>query len=123
MVSLLFAPEKNTAFKFLSSTADTLPPSAAVADRFEQEAQMSAFKTVQQVRREIRQQVLAHLQHRQIPFTLVKQSVCLTTGRLDFNSAELTVHPAGKVSRSLPYRKVRFSQLAALLQAQPAQLT
>lgn len=83
---------------------------------------MSAFKTVQQVRSEIRQQVLAHLQHRQIPFTLFKQSVCLTTGRLDFNSAELTLHPAGKASRSLPYHKVRFSQLASLLQLPPAQI-
>ncbi len=78
---------------------------------------MSAFKSVQQVRSEIRQQVLSHLQQSQIPFQLDRQSVCLPAGRLDFASAELQLHPHGKASRYLPYHKVRLSQLEPLLRS------
>lgn len=78
---------------------------------------MSAFKSIQQVRSEIRQQVLSHLQQSQIPFQLDRQSVCVPAGRLDFTHAELQLHPHGKASRYLPYHKVRLSQLAPLFRS------
>lgn len=79
---------------------------------------MSALKTLQQQRTQLRQQVLLHLQNLQIPYQLDKQSVLLPAGRLDFAPTELQLHPDGKASRYLPYPKVRLSHLEVLFRAQ-----